>query len=209
MSTTVLAAFVAGFLLGGSLIIAIGAQNAFILRQGLLRSHVFVLCLICALSDALLIAAGVAGLGILVSHSPLLITAVTLGGAAFLAVYAFTALRRAMNPNALAAAKSGETALVPAILTCLAFTFLNPHVYLDTVLLIGGLSAQYEGQARLAFAVGAMSASFVWFFGLGYGARLLQPIFAKPSAWRVLDLLIAFVMAALALSLLLRFFRSG
>ncbi|WP_420410023.1 LysE/ArgO family amino acid transporter [Hoeflea sp.] len=200
-----LAPAVAGLLLGGSLIIAIGAQNAFILRQGLLRQHVFILCLICALSDAVLIGLGVAGLGAIISGSELLIAAVTLGGAAFLAVYAVLALRRAISPSALAAAETGPGSLRAAMLTCLAFTFLNPHVYLDTVLLVGGLSGRYEGAARLAFALGAMSASFLWFFGLGYGARVLEPLFARPSAWRVLDGLIALVMAALSVSLIARF----
>jgi len=195
-----------GLLLGGSLIIAIGAQNAFILRQGLLRQHVFVLCLICALSDAVLIGLGVAGLGAIISGSALLIALVTLGGAAFLAVYAVMALKRAISPSALHAARTAPGSLKAAVLTCPAFTFLNPHVYLDTVLLVGGLSGRYEGTARLAFALGAMSASFIWFFGLGYGARVLEPLFARPSAWRVLDGLIALVMAALSVSLVTRFF---
>ena len=194
-----------GFLLGASLIIAIGAQNAFILRQGLLRRHVFVLCLICAISDALLIALGVAGLGTLIAGSRILLTIVTLGGAVFLAVYAVMALRRAFNPEAMKAANEDGGMLGTAIATCLAFTFLNPHVYLDTVLLVGGLSARFEGAARLAYAIGAMSASFVWFFALGYGARLLAPVFARPSAWRVLDHLIALVMAGLSASLVHRF----
>lgn len=201
MSTPVLSAALSGFLLGASLIIAIGAQNAFILRQGLLRQHVFVLCLICALSDALLIALGVAGLGTLLAQSPTLISVVTAGGALFLFGYAAIAFRRAMKPEVLQAAKSGEARLWPAVAACLAFTFLNPHVYLDTVVLLGGLSAAYEGQARLAYGLGAATASFVWFFGLGYGARLLEPVFARPAAWRVLDLLIGAVMAAIGLSL--------
>ncbi|MBD0415822.1 LysE/ArgO family amino acid transporter [Oryzicola mucosus] len=200
--STLLPAALSGFLLGGSLIIAIGAQNAFILRQGLMRQHVFVLCLICALSDALLIAVGVAGLGTLISSSPQLITLVTLGGAAFLFAYAFIAFRRAMKPEALQAAKKGEMRLAPAVAACLAFTFLNPHVYLDTVVLLGSLSAAYEGAGRIAYGAGACLASFVWFFALGYGARLLQPLFARPSAWRVLDLLIGLVMATIAISLL-------
>lgn len=195
-----------GFFLGGSLIVAIGAQNAFILRQGLIRSHVFAVCLIGALSDALLIAAGVAGLGTLIARSPWLISAVTLGGAAFLLAYAILAFRRALHPHALLADNSREQSLGTAVATCLALTFLNPHVYLDTVLLIGGLSGQYAGAARIAYGVGAVLASFVWFFGLGYGARLLAPLFARPSAWRVLDILIGLVMAALALGLLQRFF---
>lgn len=204
MSASVFSAAISGFLLGASLIIAIGAQNAFILRQGLLRQHVFVLALICALSDALLIAAGVAGLGTLISRSPNLIMAVTIGGALFLFTYAIIAFRRAIKPDVLTAARSGEARLWPAVAACLAFTFLNPHVYLDTVVLLGGLSAAYEGQARLAYGLGAMTASFVWFFGLGYGARLLEPVFARPAAWRVLDLLIGMVMTAIGLSLVSR-----
>jgi L-lysine exporter family protein LysE/ArgO len=195
-------AFIQGFLLGGSLIIAIGAQNAFILRQGLLRQHVFILCLICALSDALLIALGVAGLGTIISSSPNLITAVTIGGALFLFSYAFIAFRRAMNPTSMHASREGSKSLKGAIAACLAFTFLNPHVYLDTVVLLGSLSAKYEGSARFAYAEGAMLASFVWFFSLGYGARLLEPVFAKPAAWRILDFAIALVMAGIGLSLL-------
>jgi len=201
---SLLSAALSGALLGASLIIAIGAQNAFILRQGLLRSHVFVLCLICALSDALLIAAGVAGLGTLVSQSPTLIVAVTLGGALFLASYAVLAFRRAWRPQAMQAAGGNGLSLKAAVATCLAFTFLNPHVYLHTVLLLGSLSAAYHGPARLAYGAGAAVASFVWFFGLGYGARLLQPVFAKPAAWRVLDVIIGVVMSLLALSLLLK-----
>ena len=202
---TVGAAAIAGFFLGGSLIVAIGAQNAFILRQGLVRSHVFAVCLIAASSDAMLIAAGIAGLGTLVARSPILIAAVTLGGAGFLFGYAALALRRALHPHGLAAADRASGSLWAAVTTCLALTFLNPHVYLDTVLLIGGLSGQYDGQARLAFGIGAVTASFVWFFGLGYGARLLAPIFIKPVAWRVLDLLIAAIMAILGAGLLARF----
>jgi len=201
----VLASFTAGLLLGASLIIAIGAQNAFILRQGLLRQHVFVLCAICALSDAALIALGVAGLGALVSGSPRLLTAVTLGGAAFLLAYALSSARRALRPGALRAGPEGGGSRRQAIAAVLAFTFLNPHVYLDTVLLLGSFSAQYLGPARLAFAAGAMLASFAWFFGLGYGARLLAPLFERPAAWRVLDGLIALVMAGLGASLVMGF----
>lgn len=194
--------FLSGFFLGGSLIVAIGAQNAFILRQGLLNRHVFVLCLICSLSDAVLIAAGVAGLGTLVAQSQWLVRIVTVGGAVFLFAYAALAFRRAIRPDVLKAAKSGEADLGAAIAACLAFTFLNPHVYLDTVLLVGSVSAAYAGAERLAFGIGAVIASFVWFYGLGYGARLLQPFFARPSAWRVLDVAIGVVMAAIAISLL-------
>jgi L-lysine exporter family protein LysE/ArgO len=198
--------FLNGFFLGASLIIAIGAQNAFILRQGLLRQHVFILCLICALADAVLIALGVAGLGTLIQTSPLLIKAVTVGGAAFLFAYSFIAFRRAMNPAAMETKGKGAGSLRIAIYACLAFTFLNPHVYLDTVVLLGSLSARYAGHGRLAYALGAMTASFVWFFALGYGARLLEPVFAKPAAWRILDGLIGLVMAVIGLSLLSRLF---
>lgn len=198
--------FVTGFFLGATLIIAIGAQNAFILRQGLLRQHVFILCLICATSDALLIAAGVAGLGLLIKESPTLLLLIRLGGAVFLVWYAIVALRRALNPDAMEIAKKGEGNLKTAIATCLAFTFLNPHVYLDTVLLVGSLSTQFEGDGRKIYAMGAMLASFVWFFGLGYGARLLAPVFSKPRAWQILDLFIAAVMTMIAVSLLLPLF---
>jgi L-lysine exporter family protein LysE/ArgO len=202
-------AALAGFFLGASLIVAIGAQNAFILRQGLLRSHVFILCLICALSDALLIAAGVGGLGTLVSQSPLLISVVTIGGAIFLGSYAVMAFRRALHPAAMQAGTPQPRGLKAAVATCLAFTFLNPHVYLDTVVLLGSLSAAYHGAGRLAYGIGAATASFVWFFSLGYGARLLQPVFARPAAWRVLDVIIGIVMSLLAISLLARFFASA
>ncbi len=194
--------FLNGFVLGGSLIVAIGAQNAFILRQGLLRSHVFILCLIAALSDALLILAGVAGFGTIVNSDPVLLTAVTAGGAIFLLAYAALAAKRAWQPQGMEAAQQAAPTLARAITTLLAFTFLNPHVYLDTVVLVGGLSGSYEGHARAAFGAGAMIASFVWFFTLGYGARWLAPLFAKPAAWRVLDGLIALVMLLLALSLI-------
>lgn len=191
-----------GFLLGGGLIVAIGAQNAFILRQGLLRSHVFVLCLVCAVADAALIALGVAGMGALVQRNPDLLLAVRIAGAAFLLAYAAFAARRALRPETLRA-EGGPLGLRAALLTALAFTFLNPHVYLDTVVLVGGIAANHPPDARPVFAAGAMLASFAWFFSLGYGARWLAPLFARPAAWRVLDAGIAVVMVSLAVSLLL------
>ena len=199
-----LPAFLNGFALGGSLIVAIGAQNAFILRQGLLRSHVFILCLVAALSDAVLIVAGVGGFGALVAVNPALLTLITTGGAVFLLAYAALAARRAMRPVAMQAAREAAPRLSRALAALLAFTFLNPHVYLDTVVLLGGLSGNYQGSARTAFGAGAAVASFVWFFSLGYGARWLAPLFARPSAWRVLDGIIAVVMLVLALSLIVR-----
>lgn len=198
--------FVSGFFLGASLIIAIGAQNAFVLRQGLLQKHVLVICLICGASDALLILLGVTGLGLLVERLPWLISVITLAGAAFLFVYGSMAVKRVFMPQTMESLKENSLGLRAAILTCLAFTFLNPHVYLDTFILIGGISASYDGNLKVAFTLGAMIASFVWFFSLGYGARLLAPFFERPNSWQVLDGLIAIVMFALAISLLLSFF---
>ena len=194
----------AGFFLGVSLIVAIGAQNAFLLRQGLLRQHVFILCLICALSDALLIVVGVFGFGTLVSQAKWLIDIVTLGGAIFLFVYGFMAFRRVMSPDAMKAASQGAGNLAKAIATCLALTYLNPHVYLDTVVLLGGLSANYQGVDRAAYGVGAATGSFVWFFALGYGARLLVGVFENPKAWQILDFIIGCIMWLIAASLLVR-----
>jgi L-lysine exporter family protein LysE/ArgO len=194
--------FIAGFATGAGLIIAIGAQNAFVLRVGLLRRHVFAVALFCALADALLIVAGVGGFGRLVQSSPILLRAVTWGGIAFLLWYGWTALRRALSPSALRAADDEVAALGPTLARCAAFTFLNPHVYLDTVILLGSLSASYAPRAWV-YGAGAVVASFVWFFGLAYGARLLAPLFARPAAWRVLDLIIAGVMALLAGKLVL------
>ena len=199
----------AGFFLGISLIVAIGAQNAFLLRQGLLRQHVFILCLICALSDALLIVVGVFGFGTLVSQAKWLIDAVTLSGAIFLFIYGFMAFRRVMSPDAMKAASRGAGNLAKAIATCLALTYLNPHVYLDTVVLLGGLSANYQGVDRVAYGVGAATGSFVWFFALGYGARLLVGVFENPKAWQILDFIIGCIMWLIAASLLLRWWTAS
>lgn len=196
----------AGFALGGSLIIAIGAQNAFILRMGLIRRHVFVLCLICALSDAVLIALGVAGLGAVVDSQPQLLKFISIGGGLFLMVYSIFAIRRMIYPETMESRSTGSMSLARAISICLAFTFLNPHVYLDTVVLVGALAAAWQGQQRLVFAAGAIIASFVWFFALGYGARLLAPLFEKQISWQILDALIAIVMAWLGISIFLSAF---
>ncbi|MCA3702686.1 MAG: amino acid transporter [Methylobacterium sp.] len=193
--------FVTGFAIGGSLIVAIGAQNAFVLRQGIKREHVFAVSLFCALSDATLIALGVAGLGFLSEKVPGLITAVTIFGIVFLLAYGVMAARRAMTPGAMAVGQGAPLTLKAALSACAAFTFLNPHVYLDTVILVGSLAAGYAGQERWAYGMGAASASFVWFFGLGYGARVLTPLFAKPMAWRILDAIIACIMGMIALKL--------
>lgn len=197
-----LLSLLAGLSLGGSLIIAIGAQNAYILRMGLLRHHVFWLCLFCALSDAVLIVLGVAGLGALVEANPALLRFIALGGAVFLFIYAVLALKRALSPGRLQAATAAKPSLVQALAVCASFTWLNPHVYLDTVVLIGAYAAAYDDAERMSFGFGAVLASFIWFFALGYGARLIQPVFARKRAWQILDGMIAIVMALLAVSLL-------
>lgn len=197
------AAGLEGFLLGAGLIIAIGAQNAFVLTQGLVRQHIFVVTSICFLSDAALIAAGVAGFGSFVRQFPTLITVVTAAGAIFLFVYGVIAFNRARNPQRMETGAGGSTSPATAVLTAIMLTWLNPHVYLDTVLMLGGISARYDGATSLAFGAGAALASFVWFYGLGYGAALLAPLFAKPAAWRVLDAAIGVIMWGIAGSLVL------
>jgi L-lysine exporter family protein LysE/ArgO len=193
----------AGFFLGLSLIVAIGAQNAFILRQGLRREHVLPLVLTCAISDAILIALGVAGFATVLSRVEWLEPVLRYGGAAFLIAYALRSAHSAWTGgNSLRAGETAGTSLRTALLTCLAFTWLNPHVYLDTVVLLGSISTRYAGH-EVAFALGAMTASFFFFFSLGYGARLLAPLFARPASWRVLDGIIALVMASIAIKLLL------
>ena len=196
-------AFLPGFLLGLSLIVAIGAQNAFVLRQGLRREHVFAVCAVCAISDAILIAAGVAGFGALVKALPLLAPVMRYGGAAFLLAYGLRSLWSAWRAHGgMDPARDEPRALGVILAMCLAFTWLNPHVYLDTVVLLGSVSTRY-GAHRVPFALGAMTASCLFFFSLGYGARLLRPLFANPKAWRFLDALIGITMAALAAKLVL------
>jgi L-lysine exporter family protein LysE/ArgO len=190
-----------GFALGISLILAIGAQNAFVLRQGLMRQHVLPVVLVCAFSDAVLIAAGVSGFGALAKAVPGLEWAMRLFGAGFLVWYGLRTLRSAWQGGAQLEAGQAAGSLQAAVLTCLALTWLNPHVYLDTVVLLGAVSAQYDD--KLAFGLGAVTASFVFFFSLGFGARLLAPLFARPRAWQVLDLIIGLTMLAIAAKLLL------
>jgi L-lysine exporter family protein LysE/ArgO len=195
-------AFLPGFLLSLSLILAIGAQNAFVLRQGLRQEHVFAVCLVCAVSDALLIAAGIAGFGLASNALPWLEPVLRYGGALFLFVYAARSLRSALrNHGSLTPSSRQAAGLGATLAACLAFTWLNPHVYLDTVVLLGSICSQYEGQ-KTAFALGAMTASFLFFFTLGFGARLLRPVFASQTAWRVLDALVGVAMLAIALKLI-------
>ena len=201
---TAAAAAITGASLGLTLIVAIGSQNAFVLRQGLRREHVGAIVVFCAVADALLMLAGVAGLAQLLGNRPALASALTLGGAAFLSVYGLRALWRAARPSALLAAQgAGGISLHQALLQTAAFTLLNPHVYLDTVLLVGSVGAQW-GEARWWFAAGAAGSSVLWFTALGYGARWLAPWFARPRAWQVLDGLIGVVMLGIAALLVQR-----
>jgi L-lysine exporter family protein LysE/ArgO len=204
LTASALLAAAAGLGLGLGLIVAIGAQNAFVLRQGLRLEHVAAVVAVCALSDIALIAAGVLGAGAAVSRVPWLIPLVCFAGAAFLLAYGVLAARRALRPGALVPEASGARAgLAATVGTCLALTWLNPHVYLDTVVLLGSTASTF-GSHRWPFAAGAGLGSLLWFTGLGYGARLLRPVFGRPIAWRVLDGSIAVVMSVLAVSLVVR-----
>ncbi|MFY2035842.1 LysE/ArgO family amino acid transporter [Achromobacter xylosoxidans] len=195
---------VAGFATSIGLILAIGPQNAFVLRQGLQRSHVGLVVATCALSDAAMILAGVAGAGLLVRESPVLLQVLRFGGAAFLACYGILAAKRAWyGTHSLHASKTNALSWQRVLLAALGFTFLNPHVYLDTVVLMGSVSTRYIGIAKWAFAIGACVGSVIWFTSLGYGARVLEPIFRRPNAWRLLDAFIAMLMLALSAVLLL------
>ena len=186
-----------GFLTGLSLIVAIGAQNAFVLRQGLRREHVFAIVLFAAVSDALLIVVGIAGLGAVIQSYPLALEVIRYFGAAYLIWFGVSALRRALRPSALEAGEGNGVSLGKAIATVAALTYLNPHVYLDTVILLGGIGNQF-GAERWLFALGAATASFVWFFSLGYFAKLLSRFVSSPKFWRVLDGFIALVMFSIA-----------
>jgi L-lysine exporter family protein LysE/ArgO len=196
-------AFLAGLAGGAGLIIAIGAQNAFVLRQGLQRYYIGVVVAVCILADVGLIVLGVAGMGLVVQQHPGLLQWLRFAGAAFLAAYSFLALRRAWHgKSGLQPQGNGAMSRGRVVLACLAFTLLNPHVYLDTVVLLGSLSTHYQGNARWLFAAGASTASVVWFLSLGYGARLLLPVFRSTLAWRVFDVAIAVFMLMLAVVLL-------
>jgi L-lysine exporter family protein LysE/ArgO len=200
---------VQGMALGLGLIVAIGAQNAFVLRQGLRREHVGAVVLFCAVADAVLIGAGVLGMAQALGDSPKLARALALAGAVFLALYGWRASHRARQPQQLQAAAGGDGLRRGAVLAqAAAFTLLNPHVYLDTVLLVGSIGAQQPPALRGWFIAGASGASFLWFGALGYGARWLAPMFARPRAWQVLDGLIGLTMFVLA-ALLVRHALAG
>jgi L-lysine exporter family protein LysE/ArgO len=197
-----IAPLVAGFLLGLSLILPIGAQNAFVLRIGLRGEHVLAVCLTCALSDAVLILAGISGFAQLSARVPWAETLLLYGGAAFLLAYGARSFMAAFGSASLRPSEAAPESLRRVVLTCLALTWLNPHVYLDTVVLIGSISTQFD-EGKGWFAAGAMLASFTFFFSLGFGARLLKPLFARPVTWRVLDIAIGLIMWATATRLLL------
>lgn len=195
------AVYATGLMTGLSLIVAIGAQNAFVLRQGLRNEHVLAVCLACSLSDAALIALGVTSFRRIVALLPWLDPAMRYGGAAFLAWWAAKSLRASLRPSGgLAAAEAGSPGLAPTLGACLALTWLNPHVYLDTVVLLGTLSTRFPGR-EASFALGAVTGSFLFFFALGFGATRLKGFFANPSSWRALDALIAVTMGTIAAKL--------
>ena len=193
---------VLGFIASFTLIAAIGAQNAFVLRQGIRREHVLPVVALCTVSDIVLISAGITGVGALISAHPSALNIAKFGGAVFLVGYGLLAARRAWRPSSLTPSEVTPARLLDVLLTCAALTFLNPHVYLDTVVLLGALANEHRDE-RWLFGVGAVTASAVWFSGLGLGARQLAGLFARPLAWRILDGLIAIMMIGLGASLAL------
>lgn len=197
--------FLQGFLVSFGLIVAIGAQNAYVLKQGLKKEHVFILALICALCDGILIFLGVKGVGVLIAKSEAFLFLITLFGIIFLLAYGLLSLKHAFSNEALHVKSQEEkTPLKKSVLTILALTLLNPHVYLDTFLLVGSIGGGFEGKGQNLFVAGAILASFTWFFGLGYGARILAPFFKKPKTWMYLDIFIACVMFFIAFGLTMR-----
>jgi L-lysine exporter family protein LysE/ArgO len=194
-------AFAKGFGVGAGLIVAIGAQNAFVLSQGIRRNHEIVIPLICSICDAVLITLGICGVGSMVASNPGLAKVTTWGGALFLFWYGLNALRSAMSPGSLETSQQVSGTLKATIAATLGLTLLNPHVYLDTMVLIGTIGSQFMGEERRLFAMGAILASFVWFFGLSMGGRVLAPLFKRPMAWRILDSLVGITMWSIAASL--------
>jgi L-lysine exporter family protein LysE/ArgO len=196
--------FFAGFFLSLSLILAIGSQNAFILKQGIKKQHIVLICTICAISDAILISLGIAGFGAIVNKYPAIEMYARYGGALFLFVYSVLSFKSAFSQSHILKAESGvENSTLKTVAICLAFTWLNPHVYLDTMVLLGSISTQYEGK-QIEFGLGAVLASFTFFFSLGFGARLLAPIFQKPKSWQVLEFIVGLTMLIIALTLVFR-----
>ena len=195
--------YLQGFAIGLSLIVAIGAQNAFVLKQGLKKQAVFWVCFVCALSDSILVVLGITGFATVIQLYPELVGFAKWAGAVFLLWYGLQHAIQAFKSNqSLHAGSQNEIKLSKIIIVCLALTWLNPHVYLDTVILIGSISTQFE-QTKLYFALGVITASWFFFFSLGYGARVLIPVFANPQAWKVLDVVIALIMWSIAISLIM------
>lgn len=199
-SLSVLALF-KGLATSAGLIMAIGAQNAFVLSQGIRQQHQWPIAALCSFFDAVLITAGVMGIGVLISSSDVLLAVARWGGAAFLLIYGAKALLSALKPGILKT-QENSMSLKAALLTTVSVTLLNPHAYLDTLVLIGSVGGQYQGQEQWAFTLGAISFSFIWFFSLSYGAKRLAPLFAQPVAWRILDLAVCAMMWAIAISLI-------
>lgn len=197
-----LVTYLTGFAISAALIMAIGAQNLFVLRQGLKREHVRTIVLFCGCADAILIMAGVGGVGVLLGAMPQLMIALTIGGAVFLACYGIKAFQRMATPQAMSVTVQSSPNLAQVIGTTAAFTFLNPHVYLDTILLIGAAGSAQPPALRPVFVAGAVSASIIWFAALGYGARILAPFFARPVSWKLLDAVVGAVMLTLSASLI-------
>jgi L-lysine exporter family protein LysE/ArgO len=193
---------VLGFIASFTLIAAIGAQNAFVLRQGIRREHVLPVVALCTVSDIVLISAGIAGVGALISAHPSALNIAKFGGALFLIGYGLLAARRVWRPSSLTPSERTPARLAEVLVTCAAMTFLNPHVYLDTVVLLGALANEHRDEKWL-FGIGAITASAVWFVSLGLGARRLSGLFANPQTWRILDGLIAVMMIGLGVSLAL------
>jgi L-lysine exporter family protein LysE/ArgO len=191
-----------GFVASFTLIAAIGAQNAFVLRQGIRREHVLAVATLCTLSDVVLISAGIAGVGVLITTHPSALNVAKFGGALFLVGYGLLAARRAWRPSSLQPSDATPARLLDVLVTCAALTFLNPHVYLDTVVLLGALANEHQ-RDRWLFGTGAVTASAVWFFSLGLGARRLAGLFSSKQTWRILDGIIAIMMVGLGVSLAL------
>ena len=195
--------FLQGFGTGGGLIVAIGAQNAFVLSQGVRKNHHLIVALICIICDTIFISAGVAGFGSFVSGHPVFSQWVTWGGAGFLIFYGFGSFRSAMKGGRLQAQDKAVRSLGTAVIATLAVTLLNPHFYLDTVILLGGISSQFHGQMRLYFWIGAVCASVIWFISLSLGGQMLAPLFQKQISWRILDSLVCATMWFIAGSLIM------
>jgi L-lysine exporter family protein LysE/ArgO len=197
--------YIEGFLMGAGLIIAIGAQNAFVLKQGIKGEHRFFIACLCAFSDAILITAGIAGMGYLFTQHPLITKCTAFGGALYLAWFALRSFRSALQGESMAINSNGNssTSVKAAVLTTLALTYLNPHVYLDTVVMLGGFGASRPAGLRPFFGFGAVSASIIWFFALAYSGSILEPFFRKEISWRILDTGIGIVMSYIAFSLVM------